>query len=177
MIKRIGLLVVFCVSPLWAAQQSKFISSDDPVTIEAEESIEFDDVKNMMSAHKNVSLHQKDSTLWADVMHGFFKTDSNNKKSLVRLEAFGHVKIKMPDKIATAEEGFYDLEKDLIFLKRNVKITDKKNQLTGEYGTIDMKTGQSRMFNTLENDSYKKGVPTPPKRIKILLVPEKKPKN
>lgn len=166
-------LFLIFVFGFWSGSLASMASSD-PITIEAEGSIEFDDMKNTMKAHDNVSLVQGQSTLWADIMHGFFKKE-NKKQSLTKLEAFGHVKIKMPDKIATAEEGFYDLEKDLVFLKRNVKITDKKNQLTGAYGTINLKTGQSRLFNTLEPISYK-GIARKNQggnRIKILLVPEK----
>jgi len=167
----------FCCSLQAEFKKTNFLSSDEPIVLEAAESVEFDDAHNIMKARKNVTLTQKDSTLWADVMHGFFKKDPiTNKKDLIRLEAFGHVKIKMPDKIATSDEGFYDLEKDLIFLKHNVKITDKKNQLVGEYATIDMKTGQSKLFNTLTPDSFEKGLPDPKKRIKILLIPEKKDK-
>ena len=81
------------------------------------------------------------------------------------------MKVVLPDKVIQAQEGYYDVLTDIIILKGNVRGTDKKTQLMGEYARINRKTGVTEVF-AAEPSAEGKPVASQggkPKRVRILL--------
>ena len=63
-------------------------------------------------------------------------------------EHFGNVKIKTLTETATSERGIYDMITGIVSIFGSVKIFRGNDQLTGEYGEVNLKTGISRLLNT-----------------------------
>lgn len=142
----------------------------EPIYIQASESIECDQRANKVRAVRNASVRKGNSTLYGDIIYGYFQK-IKGKNHLSRVEAFGHVRIMMPEKVIQAHEGHYDVQADIIILKGQVRGTDKKNQLVGEYARINRKTGVTQVFAAEPSGD---GTVAPskgstPKRVRILL--------
>lgn len=76
-----------------------------------------------------------------------------------RVEAFGHVVVRTATETATGDRGVYIPATEIALLLGNVHITRGENQLNGERGVVDMKTGVADLLST------------PGARVRGLVVP------
>ncbi len=141
----------------------------EPIHIHGEGAIEIDQNIGKISAFQNASVRKGHSTLLGDAIYGYFEK-KGKKSELKRVEAFGNVKVVMPNKIALAHEGYFDVVSDIIVLKGNVRVTEKNNQLVGSYGRINRKTGVTEVFgyDPTTNKKPEKGLTK--SRVRVLLV-------
>lgn len=145
--------------------------------ISAEEEINYchpkDSSKAYAQAHGNVKVRKHDRVIQADTLKAYFKDKKNTEgedSSLEKAEAFGRVKIIAPQHIALAERGEYIASSEDMKLWGKVKITRGQNQLNGEYGYMNLKTGHAEILAqdpTMPNTKVKQ-------RVRALIVPAKK---
>jgi lipopolysaccharide export system protein LptA len=66
---------------------------------------------------------------------------------LEKVEAFGHVSVRTPTDTATGDRAVYVPESGIARLADNVHITRGENQLDGQQGEVNMKTGIARLLS------------------------------
>ncbi|MFN7662878.1 MAG: LptA/OstA family protein [Alphaproteobacteria bacterium] len=141
-------LVFMCISLMsWGVMGKTDQDKSEPIHIFGENGIEIDRERQEIRAFKNAYVKRGTSTVFGDVIYGYYKQDSKGKLSLSKVDALGNVKITMPDKVLRAREGTYDVQKDMIFFQGDVRVTEKNNHLKGDYATMDRKTGQTLVLN------------------------------
>lgn len=64
-----------------------------------------------------------------------------------KIDAHGNVRISSAGEVATGNAGTYNLDSNIAHLLGNVKVTQGRNQLNGEYGEVNFTTGVSRMLS------------------------------
>lgn len=141
----------------------------EPVHIHGEGAIEIDQTLKKISAFQNAFVRKGHSTLLGDAIYGYFEKHGKSSE-LKKVEAFGHVKVVMPNKVAQSHEGYFDVVEDIIILKGNVKVTEKENQLVGSYGRINRKTGVTEVFGYDPTKKPIKGKNLKKNRVRVLLV-------
>ena len=62
---------------------------------------------------------------------------------LQRVDAFGHVEVRTATEIIKADKGVYVPDTGIARLAGNVHLTRGQNQLNGDYGVTNLKTGVS----------------------------------
>jgi lipopolysaccharide export system protein LptA len=65
---------------------------------------------------------------------------------LQKVEAFGHVSVRTPTDTATGDRAVYVPDSGIARLADNVRITRGQNQLDGQEGEVNMKTGIARLL-------------------------------
>lgn len=166
--KNFFLIVVFLAS--WGAfSKSEDKEKNEPVYIYGENGIEIDRVRQEVRAFKNAYVKRGSSTLYGDVIYGYYKEETKGKHTLTKVEAVGNVKITMPDKTLKAREGTYNVVNDVIFFRGDVRVTEKSNHLKGAYATMDRKTGRTTVLNYDPLDTKKKINSRTQNQVQVLL--------
>jgi lipopolysaccharide export system protein LptA len=78
---------------------------------------------------------------------------------LEKVEAFGHVSVRTPTDTATGDRAVYVPDSGIARLADNVRITRGENQLNGQEGEVNMKTGIARLLHG--NDDRVTGLVVP----------------
>jgi len=117
----------------------------DKETLTARDGLEYQDTAQIAVARGNAVVVQNDRQVTADTMTGHFERQADGKLRLVRVEADGNVQIKTPNTFATGDKGDYDINKDVMTLTGNVKVTNGQNQFNGEFAEVNVQTGVSRL--------------------------------
>ena len=141
-------------------------------TITARDSLEYWELKNMAVARGNAMVVHEDKRIQADVLSAHFAPDSGADLELIRIDAFGNVRIATATEFASGDRGVYYVDREFATLTGAVKITREENQMSGEYAEVDMKTGISRLLAAAPGAE-----PTTKTRVQGLLVPRRKPKS
>jgi lipopolysaccharide export system protein LptA len=141
----------------------------EPIHIHGEGAIEIDQNLKKISAFQKAFVRKGNSTLLGDAIYGYFEKKGKSSE-LKKVEAFGHVKVVMPNKVAQSHEGYFDVITDIIILKGNVRVTEKENQLTGAYGRINRKTGVTEVFGYDPTKEAAKDKTLKKNRVRVLLV-------
>ena len=139
----------------------------DPIHITADE-IVLQNNDNKAIATGDVKIKRGDSTLFAKRVEVYF-SKKDNKHEIDVLKAFGSVKIVSPETTAKGDKGVYTLATEEITLEGNVDVIDsKKNRVQGTYGTMNQKTGVTKVLNHRPGDkkSKKNG------RVSAFLMPQ-----
>ena len=116
-------------------------------TVTAHDSLEFWQFRNMAVARGNAHVTGKNREMDADILTAYFHKVPGKGTELQRIEAFGNVKIKTPKETAISERGVYDMVTSIVSIFGSVKILRGNDQLTGEYGEVNLNTGISRLLN------------------------------
>lgn len=93
-----------------------------------------------------------------------------NNLALDSIEAFGNVRIILPNKVVMADHGKYIAAADKFILTHNVKLQEEDKQMQGDYAVIDRKTGLSKVWYKSPAEDTSR----PTKRVRALLLPKKK---
>jgi hypothetical protein len=141
----------------------------EPIHIHGEGAIEIDQNLKKISAFQKAFVQKGHSTLLGDAIYGYFEKKRKSSE-LKKVEAFGHVKVLMPNKVAQSHEGYFDVVTDIIVLKGNVRVTEKENQLVGSYGRINRKTGVTEVFAYDPTKETPKDKNLKKNRVRVLLV-------
>ena len=167
---------IFLFVFLSSFSQSKNKETSEPVYIYGENGIEIDRLRQEVRAFKNAYVRRGSSTLYGDVIYGYYKEEIKGKHTLTKVDAVGNVKITMPDKTLKAREGTYNVASDVILFRGDVRVTEKTNHLKGAYATMDRKTGKTIVLNHDPLDTRNKTMPQTQNQVQVLLggkVPEK----
>jgi lipopolysaccharide export system protein LptA len=78
---------------------------------------------------------------------------------LEKVEAFGHVSVRTPTDTATGDRAVYVPDSGIARLAGDVRITRGQNQLDGQQGEVNMKTGIARLLRG--NDARVTGLMVP----------------
>jgi lipopolysaccharide export system protein LptA len=93
----------------------------------------------------NVHVVQADMTLDTERLTVAYSggQGSNSNLQINRLDAAGGVVVHSPSETAKGDFGVYDLDKKLITLIGNVKLTRENNQVNGSRLVIDLNSGRA----------------------------------
>lgn len=158
---------------LFSFSQSEDKDKNEPIYIHGDNGIEIDRIRREIRAFKHAYVKRGSTTLYGDVLYGYYAEDKRKKLTLTRAEAIGNVKITMPDKTLRAREGTYDLVKDVLVFRGDVQVTEKENHLKGPYATMDRKTGHTTILNYDPLDSKKPSIGHAQNQVRVLLGGEK----
>ena len=149
--------------------QSENKDKNEPVYIHGENGIEIDRIRKEVRAFKNAYVKRGTSTLYGDVIYGYYAEDEKKKLTLTKVDAIGNVKITMPDKTLKAREGTYNVVKDVMVFRGDVRVTEKGNHLKGSYATMDRKTGRTLVLNYDPLDTKKSVTSRSQNQVRVLL--------
>lgn len=116
-------------------------------TVTARDSLEYWQAKDMAVARGNAHVVSEDRQMDADILTAYFHKVPGKGTELQRIEAFGNVTINTPTETATSKRGVYDMVTGIVSIFGSVKILRDNDQLTGEYGEVNLNTGISRLLN------------------------------
>jgi lipopolysaccharide export system protein LptA len=120
--KRAALIVALVLATGLAAPAAAVVglggskSSDAPVSIEAEDGIEWQQAKQTYTARGNAKATQGDSSVKADALTAHYRTAKNGDTEIWRIDADGNVRITSTTRWATGEKGVYDVDKGVLVL-------------------------------------------------------------
>ena len=137
--------------------------------ITANESLEYWEDKKVAMARGDAVAVKEDKRVRADELVAHFEAGAEGGMELISVDAVGDVQISTPKEYASGRTGTYYVQKQLATLSGDVKITQGKNQMNGEYAEVNMETGVSRLLAAPPGRS----APAP---VRGLLVPPKKSK-
>ena len=123
-------------------------------TLTARDSIEYWHSKNQGIARGNAiaQFPEKEELVQADTLIAYFKpatekTDEGKEKLTIdRVEAEGNVLASGPKGIVTGDRGVYFAQTHMVEISHNVKITQDKNVITGEYVRHNLDTNVTEMY-------------------------------
>ena len=116
-------------------------------TVTARDSLEYWQAKDMAVARGNAHVVSEDRQMDADILTAYFHKVPGKGTELQLIEAFGNVTINTPTETATSKRGVYDMVTGIVSIFGSVKILRDNDQLTGEYGEVNLNTGISRLLN------------------------------
>ena len=93
------------------AQLSGLTGGDEPIEIEAIDSLEWYSEEKMYVARGDVVLRQGDTTLTADTVTAAYRELEDGSTEIFKLTAEGNVVITSPDQTVTGATGVYDVDK------------------------------------------------------------------
>lgn len=104
----VGLLVLVSVSP--ATAQFKINSDTEPVTVEAENGIEWVSDQNLYIARGNAKATRGALSVAGETLTAFYRENEDKETEIYRLEALGQVVIASPNRTAYGDRAIYDLD-------------------------------------------------------------------
>jgi len=147
---------------LLSGKPAKIKTESEVIT--AKDVIEYYPKKEIAIGRGDVTLVKGDKTISADIMKAYFtKSRLTQNLEVDRIEFFDNIKITTPNEVLTGDKGIYYAKKSIATISDNVKITQGKNSLSGDYAEINLKTGFSKLKSKKENG-----------RVKGIFVQEKK---
>jgi lipopolysaccharide export system protein LptA len=90
--------------------------SDQPITIQAEEGIEWQQRAQVYIARGNAVAQSGEVTVRADELTAFYRETTASDTEIYRLEARGNVRIATPNENATGDFAIYDVEQGLLVI-------------------------------------------------------------
>lgn len=107
--------------------------SDQPITIQAEEGIEWQQRSQVYIARGNATARSGEVTVAADVLTAFYRETTESDSEIYRLEARGNVRIATPDENASGDLGIYDVEQGVLVITGNdVRFSTPTETITAE---------------------------------------------
>ena len=137
--------------------------------ITARESLEYWEEKQVAVARGDAVAVKEDKRVRADELVAHFETGADGGIELISVDAVGDVQISTPKEYASGRAGTYYVKKQLATLSGDVKITQGKNQMNGEYAEVNLETGVSRILAAPPGQSASapvRGLLVPPKKSK-----------
>lgn len=132
-----------------------------PINITSERVEIFRD-ENLIIFIDKVKAAQDNFTLYADKMIVKYRENPNKKMEIVNIKTEKNVKFINEDIVATGNEGFYDVAKNLITLKNNVTATESGIVVFADEFQYNIITGKTNIIG-----SKKDGTTT--ERVTIIL--------
>ena len=125
-------------------------------TIKATESLEYWDKKQLAIVRGNAEAIRGERKINANILTMYFLKNKTGKLEANRIDAIGGVAISTPNEIATGDEAIYTVQKGIVTLSGNVKITRGKSQLNGSIAEVNLNTGRSRLLSRKKLDGNSK---------------------
>lgn len=124
----------------------KLVTSQDTVT--ARDSLEYWETRKVAVARGDAVSARADRRVQGDTLTAHIVEDPKTRESRIsKVDAFGNVRVATAKETATGAKGVYNLETNIATLVGDVKVTQGRNQLNGEYSEVNMTTGVARMLS------------------------------
>ncbi len=122
----------------------------------------------------NVIVEKDDSSLLADKMIVIYEENKSNdlkskKTEIKRIDAFNHVKIFSDDSTASAQTGYYDPQKNIFVLQKNVIVNNGTSIASGEKFIYDISTKKGNFIGN-QSEVLQEKNPLLPKRDQRVTV-------
>ena len=138
-------------------------TSQDHIT--ARDSLEYWDERKVAVARGNGVMVRADRRVQGDVLTAHIKEDQKtNESHVTEVDGFGNLRVSTPLQIAQGGKGVYNLVSNIAYLVDDVRVTQGKNQLNGDYGEVNLNTNVSRMLSG-------PSAGRPGQRVRSLIVP------
>ena len=144
--KNFFLCLILSIFFIFAAKANESV----PVDIEAD-SMQWDDENRIAYAIGNAEAIQGNRKIIADKLTVYLNKEKSSNEVLL-IEAEGNVIFTNNDEIATAQEAKYNLVKNNIILKNDVKLTKNENIMAGQILEMDLESGISKIKSVKEKD-------------------------
>lgn len=132
---------------------NSYSESTKSIEIIADE-MEWNKQKNEAIAIGNAKATKGNNVITANKIIGTL-TDTSMDQRIIKLIALGKVKFTRMGEVATGEKAIYDLEKDIIVIKGNVRLKKNENVMVGESLILNLNTGLSKMSGSKNNNKVK----------------------
>ncbi|MBX7146921.1 MAG: hypothetical protein K1X44_06405 [Alphaproteobacteria bacterium] len=132
------------------------------ITVRAHDQLEYWNKRNVLVAKGNAVGQRENQTIESDVLTFYFINSTQNTK-LSQIEALGNVRIKTKSEVAYCDKFIYNVSLETATLNGNVRVTQGKSQVNGDYAEINMKTGVSSIRSN--PDSKNRG------KVNSLIIP------
>ncbi len=145
----------------------KLVSKTNNDVITARDSLEYWRGRQIAVARGNAEAVHQEKQIKADVLSAHFKADENEKLAVYQVVGEGNVEIRTPTDFASGKSGVYYVTEEVATLTGDVKITQKSNQLNGEYAEVNLATGVSKVLGAQPGGED-------PGRVQGLVLPKPK---
>ena len=133
--------------------------------ITARDSLEYWDERKIAVARGDGVMVRADRRIQGDVLTAHIEDDKKtNTSKVTEVDGFGHVRVSTPNQIATGAKGVYNLITNIAYLVDDVRVTQAKNQLNGDYAEVNLNTNVSRILSG-------PSAGRPGQRVRSLIVP------
>ncbi len=133
--------------------------------ITARDSLEYWDERKIAVARGDGVMVRADRRVEGDVLTAHIQEDPKTNESHVsEVDGFGNLRVSTPAQIAQGGKGVYNLVTNIAYLVDNVRVTQGKNQINGDYGEVNLNTNVSRMLSG-------PSAGRPGQRVRSLIVP------
>lgn len=113
----LALAMLLCAPQMTAAQLLERADSGDiPITVEADQGIEWIRDAKAYVAHGNAKAIRGDTVVAADTLTASYRDKAGGGTEVYRLEATGNVVITTPQERAVADRAIYDLDQSVVVL-------------------------------------------------------------
>ena len=168
--------VVYGDKGQYKLEEQVFIMTGDDLRLEGEkdrltarDSLEYWEAKQQAVARGDANAYHEDKQIRADVLTANFVENAESEMEVRRIDARGNVQIRTQTEFVTGNEGVYYVDRELATLSGDVKITQDKNQLNGEFAEVNLATGISTLKGNKPGSAAQKPVTA-------IVVPKSKPK-
>lgn len=108
-------------------------NSSPPIEIDADNAIEWRQKQNMVLAQGNARAVRGDLRVNANVLRALYRELVDGTTQFWRLDASGNVEIISPSEVIHADQGSYDLDKDILLLQGDpVTLTTDTSRITAK---------------------------------------------
>ncbi len=120
--------------------------TNEDMVVTANDHFIYDAGAGTVTAVGNAVVTQGDKKLKTQKLTAYLEQNTDGKSEIKRIEAPGAVTITTPTEVIVGNRGSYNVAGDKAVLTGDVKITQDKNELTGQKAEVNMTTGVSKMF-------------------------------
>ncbi|HWK46234.1 MAG TPA: LptA/OstA family protein [Stellaceae bacterium] len=146
----------------------KLTTPQDVVT--ARDSLEWYDGQQVAVARGDAVAIRLDRRLKGDVLTAQVVQPPGQGSHISRVDGKGHVLISNQTSVGTGDTGVYNVDSGLATLAGNVKLTNERGILRGEYGVMDLNQNVSRLLPGPPGEA----VAQAPQRVQGYFVPQQK---
>lgn len=124
----------------------RMVTAEDVVT--ARDSLEYWESRKVAVARGDAVSVRGDRRVQGDVLTAHIQEDPKTGQSRIsKVDVFGNARVSTPKETATGSKGVYNLDTNIATLVGDVKVSQGRNQLNGEYSEVNMTTGVARMLS------------------------------
>lgn len=129
----------------------KKIDKSQPLNITSNK-VEIIRDKNEIIFTGNVKAIQDKFILYADTMIVKYVESKDKKTNIDSIKTEKNVKFTNETVVATGDEGFYDVKKNIITMKKNIKATEKGITVYADEFLYDLNTGKTNIVGNKQQN-------------------------
>ncbi|GAB4146223.1 MAG: hypothetical protein Tsb0016_16590 [Sphingomonadales bacterium] len=152
-------LVMALPAPAATAQDVSALRQHDveqPIDIAADR-VEVREKQNEALFEGAVEVRQGDMTMQADSLKVFYNRDDQDRLTIERLDAEGHVVLRSATETASGDWGIYDVASRLITLGGDVQMTRGESRIWGERLELNLESGLTTLDGASRREDRVKG--------------------